>query len=342
MSITAKELAKKLGLSETAISMALNNKPGVSTKTRQEVIHLAEEYGYDFTKLKKDNNNIGSIYVISYKTHNAILSYSPIFDELFDGIKSECQLKNHKVKIIQFYEKNDSLEDCFADLRISDCIGIILIGTEIRQDVCRQFLSLGYPIILLDTYFDSLECTSVLINNVQGSYVATDYLISLHNSQPGYLQSTYTIPNFKERFDGYTKAIKENGMTPSRSIIHKLSPSIENAMADMLEVIDRKDNLASSYFADNDIIAIGALKAFKLRGYKIPEEISIIGFDNISESRIIEPALTTMDVPRLYIGQTAAKALIEQLQTKRIYATKIEISTKMIKRFSHCTKECRT
>jgi len=128
-------------------------------------------------------------------------------------------------------------------------------------------------------------------------------------------------------------------MSPSRSIIHKLSPSIENAMADMLEVIDRKDNLASSYFADNEIIAIGALKAFKLRGYKIPEEISIIGFDNISESRIIEPALTTMDVPRLYIGQTAAKALIEQMQTKRTYATKIEISTKIIKRFSHCTKQ---
>jgi len=340
MSITAKELAKKLGLSETAVSMALNNKPGVSTKTRQEVIHLAELWGYDFSKIKKNSNNNGSIYVISYKTHNAILSYSPIFDELFDGIKSECQQKNYKVKIIQFYEKTDVLEDCFADLRVSDCAGIILIGTEIRQDICRQFLSLGYPIILLDTYFDSLECTSVLINNVQGAYFATDYLISLRNSQPGYLQSTYTIPNFKERFEGYTKAIKENGMSPSRSIIHKLSPSIENAMADMLEVIDRKDNLASSYFADNDIIAIGALKAFKLRGYKIPEEISIIGFDNISESRIIEPALTTMDVPRLYIGQTAAKILIEQMQTKRIYTAKIEISTKLIKRFSHCTNQC--
>ncbi|MCR4823122.1 MAG: LacI family DNA-binding transcriptional regulator [Treponema sp.] len=335
MSVTAKELAKKLGLSQTAVSMALNNKTGVSTKTRQKVIHLAEEYGYDFSKLKKDNNHAGSIYVIYYKAHNAILSYSPIFNELFDGIKSECQLKNYKVKTIQFYEKNDSLEDCFADLRLSDCIGIILIGTEIRQDVCRQFLALEYPIILLDTYFDSLECSSVLSNNVQGAYVATDYLIALKNCQPGYLQSSYPIPNFMERFEGYTKAIKDNGMSPSRSIIHKLAPSIENAMADMLEIIDRKDSLASSYFADNDVIAIGAIKAFKLRGYKIPEEISIIGFDNISESRIVEPSLTTMDVPRFYIGQTAAKTLIEEMQTKMVYTKKIEISTRLIKRFSH-------
>lgn len=341
MSITAKELAKKLGLSETAISMALNNKPGVSIKTRQEVIRLAELCGYDFSKIKKNTTN-NSIYVISYKAHNAILSYAPIFDELFDGIKSECQQENYKVKTIQFYEKTDSLEDCFADLRVSDCSGIILVGTEIRQDVCKQFLSLGYPLILLDTYFDSLECTSVLINNVQGAYFATDYLISLRTGQPGYLQSAYTIQNFKERFEGYTKAIKENGMSPSCSIIHKLSPSIENAMADMLEIINRKDRLASSYFADNDIIAIGALKAFKICGYKIPEEISIIGFDNISESRIIEPALTTMDVPRHYIGQIAAKILINQMHTKRSYVTKIEISTKMIKRFSHYTNESRT
>ena len=82
--------------------MALNNKPGVSTQTRQEVIRLAETCGYDFTKIKKSKNTNGSIYIISYKTHNAILSYSPIFDELFDGIKMECQKDNYKVRMIQF------------------------------------------------------------------------------------------------------------------------------------------------------------------------------------------------------------------------------------------------
>lgn len=336
MAITAKELAKKLGLSETAVSMALNNKPGVSTKTRQKVIRLAESCGYDFTKIKKHSHTIGSIYTISYKAHNAILSYSPIFDELFDGIRIECQKNNYRVKIVQFYEKTDILEDFFSDLKASDCIGIILIGTEIRQDICKQFFLLDFPIILLDTHFDCLECTSVLINNIQGAYLATDYLISLHHKQPGYLQSTYMIPNFRDRFEGYIKAIKENGMSPSCSVIHRLSPSIENAMADMLEIIERKDELVTAYFADNDIIAIGAIKAFKLCGYRIPEDISIIGFDNITESRIIEPALTTMDVPRFFIGQTAAKVLIEQMNSKHIYSTKIEISAKMIKRISHC------
>ena len=169
MSVTAKELAQKLGLSATAVSMALNNKAGVSTETRARIIKAAEEYGYDFTKVKHDSSHSGSIYIIFYRTHNAILSYSPIFNELYDGVKSECQKEHFTVKMMQFYEKVDVLEDCFSDLRLSDCKGIILIGTEIRQDVCRQFLALGYPLILLDTYFDGLDCTSVLINNAQAS-----------------------------------------------------------------------------------------------------------------------------------------------------------------------------
>lgn len=334
MSVTAKELAHKLGLSATAVSMALNNKAGVSTETRARVIKAAEEYGYDFTKVKRDPDHTGSIYIIFYRTHNAILSYSPIFNEMYDGVKSECQKGHFTVKMMQFYEKADVLEDCFSDLRISDCKGIILVGTEIRQDVCRQFLSLGYPLILLDTYFDDLDCTSVLINNTQGAYLATSYLIANTRVQPGYLQSGYSIPNFVERQEGYFKAIKENGMSPSRSVIHKLSPSIEAAMADMLEIIDRNDTLAGCYFADNDIIAIGAMKALMLRGYKIPEDISVIGFDNITESKIIEPSLTTMDVPRLYIGKTAARLLIDKIDSKVIYTSKVEISTRLVKRFS--------
>ncbi len=337
MSITAKKLAQKLGISATAVSMALNNKAGVSTETRAKIIKAAEEYGYDFTKIKSSHEHNGAIYILFYKTHNAILSYSPIFNELYDGIKNECQKEHFTVKMMQFYEKTDILADCLSDLRISDCTGIILIGTEIRQEVCRQFLSLGYPVVLLDTYFDSLDCTSVLINNSQGAYLATDYLISATRHQPGYLQSSYLIPNFVQRQEGYFRAVKENGMSPFRSIIHKLSPSIEAAMADMLEIIDRHDTLAECYFADNDMIAIGAMKALLLRGYKIPEDISIIGFDNISESRIIEPSLTTMDVPRHYIGTIAAKLLIEQIDSKVVHTSKVEVSTKMVKRFSVLT-----
>lgn len=335
MAITAKELANKLKLSQTAVSMALNNKPGVSTATRQLVIKTAEECGFDFTKLKHKDKNDGTVYMIFYKAHNAILSYTPIFNELYEGAKAELSPLGFSVRVVQFSERSDKLEDLFSDLRVGKCSGIILVGTEISRSACKEFIDLGFPLVLLDSYFESLDVTSVGINNSRGAYAATDFLINQTGTQPGYLKSSYRIPNFTARQEGYFAAIKENGMSRSRSIVHQLSPEIEDAMADMLDIIDEGASLAKCYFADNDILAIGAIKAFKLRGFKVPEDVAVIGFDNITEGRIIEPALTTMDVPRKYIGRCAAKQLVDIIEMKSIHPQKVEISTSMIKRLSH-------
>ena len=297
MSITAKELAQKLGLSQTAVSMALNNKPGVSTETRRMIIEAAEKYDYDFTKLSLKKNKAGSIYAVSYRSHNAILSYSPI-------------------------------------LRATDCVGILLFGTEMREEVVRPFFKLPFPVVIMDAYFEGLDFTYVLPNNRQGAYLATDYLISRCLKQPGYLQSSYPLRNFSERQEGFFRAVQDNGMSRSRCIIHQLSPTIDGAMADMLAIIDRADTLADCYFADNDLIAIGTIKALKLRGFRVPEDIAVVGFDNISEGRIIDPALTTISIPRHYMGEVAARELLSQIEESKQHTCKIEVSAKLVKRFS--------
>jgi len=334
MSITAKELAAKLNLSATAVSMALNNKPGVSTETRQLVISEAERLGYDFSKLSMKKYKPGDIYCVIYRSSNAILNYSPIFSELTDGIEDECRKNGYKLKTLQIYEKIDDVQKTIEDFKVNGCIGIILLGTEISENLCRQFTQLPIPIVLLDAYFDSIDCSSVLINNFQGAYIATNYLISRSGKQPGYLCSSYKINNFIERKHGFNLAVQEHGMSVGRSVIHGLSPSIEGAMTDMLEIIDRNDNLAECYFADNDLIAIGAIKAFKLRGYKLPDEIKIIGFDNIHEGCVIEPSLTTISIPRKFMGQTAASQLITKINTSVPYTLKIQVSTSLVKRLS--------
>lgn len=334
MPITAKELAKKLNLSATAVSMALNNKTGVSTKTRTMVLEAAKKYGYDFTKHSCKTSKINDIYFIVYKAHNAVMSYSPILSELTDGINQECQKAGYKLNIYHIYEKNQDVQKYIEDLRTSRCAGIILLGTEIHAEVCNLFLKLPIPIVLLDSSFHSVNCNSVAINNVQGAYLATDYLISRRHKQPGYLRSSYPIINFAERSNGFYKAIQENGMSASRCILHNLSPSIEGAFSDMLEIIDRNDELADCYFADNDFIAIGAIKALKLRGYRLPEDIAIIGFDNISESKIIEPALTSIHIPRQFMGQIAMQKLVQCITDPVPHVTKTEINTSLVKRFS--------
>lgn len=334
MSITAKELAEKLNLSATAISMALNNRPGVSTETKNMILEAAQKYGYDFSRLSTKAGKNTLIYAISYKMHNAIMSYSPIFDELTDGLQRECHEQGYKLKIIQFYEKKDDLQSLLEDIRVSDCAGIVLIATEMSINACKDFSGLKVPVVLLDNYFDSLHFNSVLINNHQGAYIATEYLISQRMEQPGYLKSAYPLNNFDERMVGFKLAVRNNGMSFSRCVIHSLTPSLDGAFSDMMELLEQKVPLANCYFADNDLIAIGTMKALKVHGYKIPEDIAIIGFDNTSESKVVEPSLSTINIPRHYMAQVAVKRLIELIHSPVPYTTKIQISTNLVKRFS--------
>jgi len=327
MGITAKELAEKLGLSATAVSMALNGKPGVSRETRDMVISEAEKCGYDFTKLSLRKNKGGEICYITYMTRHALFSYTPIFSELLDGIEQTLRQEGVRLRTIKVREGYDDVEKVIDDLKVSGCIGLIVLATEMSAEAAKKFVNVSLPVVLLDSSFNDVNLSSVLINNEQGAYLATSYLISRIGSQPGHLKSSYPIMNFAERENGFKKAVRHHGMSFGKTITHELSPTIEGAFSDMLEIIDQGDNLARGYFADNDLIAIGAIKALKLRGYKLPEDIAIIGFDNISEGRIIEPALTTVDIPRHYIGQAAARQLLFQIQNPVPRTVRTEVST---------------
>lgn len=333
MGITAKELAKKLNLSEAAISMALNNKPGVSTATRKSVLESAERYGYDFTRIAGRRSPGGSIYFVIYRRHGAVVADTPFFSQLSEGIQETCNLEGYKLNIRYLYE-NEDIENQIEDIRYSDCIGVILLGTEMRQEDFKPFSRLSLPLVLLDVYFDSVRHDCILINNMQGAFLATNYLISQTKQQPGYLHSSYPISNFEERADGFYKAVRNHGMSSSKSIVHHLTPSVEGACADMSAILSQNEETARCYFGDNDLIAVGAMKAFQNFGYKIPEDIAIIGFDNLPVSNYIEPSLTTINVPKQYMGEKAAMRLIEILQAKSFVPIKIEVGTNLIIRRS--------
>jgi LacI family transcriptional regulator len=334
MSVTAKELARQLGVSPAAVSMALNNKPGVSTATRARIVRAAEAAGYDFSRQSAKTAGHGDICCVIYRANNAILNYSPIFTELTDGIEQGCRDNGYHLRTLQLYEQTDDFARIAEELRGSGCSGIILLGTEISSEVCRKFLHLNIPMVLLDSYFETIDCSSILINNAQGAYLATNYLIDNYHCQPGHLKSSYSIQNFFERDVGFKRAVREHGMSVGNSVIHELSPTIEGAMRDMLDLIDTHAALAGSYFADNDLIAIGVIKALQARHIRVPEDIPVIGFDNIREGQIVEPALTTIDIPRLFMGQTAVRQLIRQISYPVPHTVKTEISTSIVSRDS--------
>ena len=334
MSITSKELAKILNLSPAAVSMALNNKPGVSTATRKLVIETADRYGYDFSKLAEKHNLKGTIYFVIYKKHGAVVSDTPFFSELSEGIALGCKKADYKLKISYVYEDEDMVENQLEEIQYSDCIGMIVLGTEMRPEDLKPFQKLPLPFVLVDSYFETVSCNCVLINNVQGAYLAASHVIRKTKKQPGYLHSSYEIGNFAERNSGFFKAVRAHGMSSAKSIVHHLTPSMDGAYADMKEIIEKGEELAPCYFADNDLIAMGAMKALKEAGYRIPQDIAIAGFDNLPFSKVFEPALTTVNVPKHYMGEMAAARLVEMLKAPSSNPVKIEVGTALVERKS--------
>ena len=333
MGITAKELAKKLNLSAAAVSMALHDQPGVSTETRKRVKLAAGKYGYDLSRIQNRKAQGGSIDFLVYKKSGAIVGDTPFFSELTDGIADTCSHLGWKLRITYLYESDLESRDLYSFFS-ADCRGVLILGTEMVTEDLRPFLALQVPFVLLDSYFETFLCDTVLINNVQGAYLAARHLIARCKAQPGFLQSSFPINNFRERADGFYKAIREAGMSPSQCIVHELTPSLTGAYADMKAILARKDPLARCYFAENDYIAAGALRAFKEAGFRIPKDIAIVGFDNLPAGEVLDPPLTTINVPKRALGEEAVLRLVRRIENPNLPITKTEVAATLVDRYS--------
>lgn len=322
MKPTAKSIAKSLGLSEAAVSMALNNKYGVSDKTRAAVLEEAERQGLE---LKKDLSS-GVIDFILYVKSGAVVSDTPFFSELSQGVAAGCRKRGFKLNISYLYE-GESLSHSFNSK------GIILLATEMDEQTAKNVSKTELPIVFLDGYFECLPVSSVVINNVQGAFAATDHLIKKFRTTPGYLHSSFSIPNFESRADGFYKAVRKNGLSSSSCIVHELTPSADGAYADMKALLASGEKLSRCYFADNDLIAQGAMRAFAEFGYNVPSDIAIVGFDNMPICEYLSPTLSTVDVPKRFMGETAVEKLF-CLASGEKFSTKTEVMTTLVLRNS--------
>lgn len=268
--------------------------------------------------------------VVGIPESGVVVSDSPFFNEVFEGIHEKCSQLHYTLSIQYLYDR----EQAQAALRGNKADGIILLGTEMAAEDYQPFEQCPVPIVVLDTYFETVQVNYVLINNTQGAYQATGFLIKRCMSQPGYLRSAYPIGNFNERANGFYQAIRDYGMSPSKSVVHLLSPAPDGAYADMCCLLEQQEELACCYFADNDAIACAAMRALQEHGYRIPEDISIIGFDDIPVCGYVIPALTTVRVSKRYLGNTAVSHLIRLMEEKTNVCCKIEISTELVVRGS--------
>ena len=197
MNISAKELAKLINVSPATVSMVFNNKPGISDATRELVLKTAAEYGYAPKKNEASGASSRIIQLVNYKKHGKVAADTPFFSQLTEGISTECTRQGCALHISYFYETMD-IDSQLDALRAVDCEGILLLATEMAPSDFRKFRDFSVPIVVVDCYYDELDYDCVLINNIQGAFNATNYLIQCGHKNVGYFHSmsfSYLLKN---------------------------------------------------------------------------------------------------------------------------------------------------
>jgi LacI family transcriptional regulator len=309
------DIARAAEVSPAAVSLALNNKGGVSTEVRQKIINIALSMGYQssFTEQYKIINENITIKLLKIAKHGHIINerHNAFITEYMEGIETITKLRKYKLEV-SFFNKVP-IEDIIAAQRGINADGFIVLGTELLAHELELFNELSRPIVFIDTYFPLSAYDCVDMDNIDGVFRSIQHLYCCGHRSIGLVKSSYETRNFKVRETGFREAMEYFSLPVQENFIVSVDPTFDNSVNDMNKFLDKRKNLPTAFFCMNDIIAYGCIRALRDHEKKIPGDISVIGFDDLPSSSYTEPPLTSIRVSTHQIGQRALERLAERI-----------------------------
>lgn len=328
MKMNLQKISEVTGFSTATISNALNRKKGVNAETATKIFKTARELGY-FTGVR-----ISSIRFVQYKTSGKIVGETPFFSAMIRGLEQECRAMGYEAILTTINQDDDDFTEHLDQVLNDISCGVVLLATEASEQDMVMFSQARAPLLLLDNWPETVECNALLISNTDSACHAVEYLIERGHRKIGYLKSCERIKNFFYRQEGYRRALLLNGLVPDEKFEVALPPETMQAWAAMEEYLSTDPELPTAFFADNDNIALGALKAFEARGIRVPEDVSVIGFDDMPFSKFSTPPLTTISVSKEEMGRLAIRILLDSVNSNLTVRIKTQICTQLIERES--------
>jgi LacI family transcriptional regulator len=332
---TLKQIAKELNVSVSTVSKALNDSPEISEQTKIKI--------KEYAKLKNYKPNVIGLNLKNRKTKtigviipNILNSF---FAKVFSGIEKVADKKGYNVITCI---SNESLEKEIHTLEMlsnGTIDGFILSVSEEAQKLqeynhFKEIISDGTPIVMFDRIAEGVECDKVVVDDFDSALNSTQHLINLGCKNIALISSVDNLSVGKLRAEGYLKALKDNNIPVNENVI--LRTDSEEDMKSKIDAIF--DHKIDGIFALDENDSVAALRVSLKKGYRVPEDISIIGFaDGILASRRLSPSLTTVSQHGIEIGEVAAKLLISRLEEKEGESSDYEtivIKTKLKERES--------
>ncbi|PYZ95953.1 LacI family transcriptional regulator [Alteribacter lacisalsi] len=309
---TIKDVAKRAGVAVSTASYALSGNKKISRATSEKVLAAAKELNY------RKNGMAMDLKKNKTKTIALILSdlTGPFYSELIRGVQELVLEKGYDLIVCSSYGDESSTAVKF--LRETRTDGVILLAHNIENSFIQGSAREGFPIIVLDRYVTGdPNIISINVNNVNGGFKATDYLLRQGKKSVAFISGPSNSVDSQDRLAGYLDALKHHGLTPFSKWILNGKFTQEGGYQATKMLIHQGEMPESIFFA-NDEMAIGGLEALKENGIRVPDDVAIIGFDDIQLAPYLSPPLTTMRQPKYEIGKLASHVIFQVLEGVRV------------------------
>ncbi len=311
-----RDVAKAAGVSTSTVSVVLNNSNKyVSEENRKKVLDAAEALGYKLPPKK----------IFTKQTIAVILPVitSSFFSNLLNGIEKIASLND---SILLYFNSNYSFEKekaCIMTLKKQNLSGIIIDTVCPNKEenqyfdwLKKEFIDMGITAVILERKVNYHGFYSIYVNNYKAAYHAVMHLILNGHERIAHISGNDKMLHTQDRFLGYQNALRDRGLSINDELISKGNFTPYSGYIAMKEFLDMGIKF-TALFSANDQMAIGAVKAIKAYGKRIPHDIAVVGFDNLSVSSLIEPALSTTNYSTYQMGMTAANIILDVLNGKK-------------------------
>jgi LacI family transcriptional regulator len=330
-----KDIARMANVSEAAVSLTLNQKPGVSVATRERILKIAREMGYGVTKRKALSEKLGVIkfLLISMHGHTVNRDHNTFIADYIEGLFAGAQAYGYSLEVSSMH--GIPIEEIISSIKNSILSGVIVLGTELKAEEIKAFSSLSIPYVFLDTFYDFLPYDFVDMNNKDAVYDVILHFLNNGHSNIGFVSSSVETHNFMLRTQGFMETLEKLNIKFKEENYFSVDSTFDGSYTDMLKVLDNVKVMPTALFCSNDIISYGTIKALQEKGFSVPEDVSVVGFDDLPLSSLMEPCLTTIKVPKKNMGELAIELLVMRILEKSLWPpVKIQVNGMLMVRDS--------
>jgi len=311
--VTIKDIAKQAGVSTATVSHVINKTRFVSDVLQERVKNAIEDLDY------QPNIMAGSLRSRRTKVVGLIVpdSSNPLFAAFLRLVEQVSSSSNYNVLLCNSSYNFENELSCIRVIRSKKVDGLIIIPTTTNSDHINQLVENKLPVVVLHHIIPGCKADSVIVNNFKGTYEATIHLINLGHKHIVYIDRPVSLPHSLERLNGYRKALEEHGIRQDDNVIQCSGFNYIDGSEAMKKLLKRKPDI-TAVLAFNDTIAMGAIRTINDHGLKVPDDISVVGFDDIELCSFITPRLTTIHFPKYKMAQATVDILLKRIEDSEI------------------------